>query len=97
MAELPRNTFCDFGDVPLCPWCREPTDEVQVPLENLSAALQRGLGRFIERSDEGETDADIVCDCPACGKPFAVGLKAHGMLLAVRTDADRRLLAREAA
>lgn len=94
---LPRNTSADYGDFPFCPWCQEPPFDLTIRLEAVMTALDRGLGRWVERSDDGGTDADIVCDCPSCAKPFAIALKRDGLvLLPVRTEADRRLLAGDA-
>ncbi|MGQ3041429.1 MAG: hypothetical protein ACT6TH_14485 [Brevundimonas sp.] len=96
MTQLPRNTTADYGDFPFCPWCREAPYELTVSLEALMVSLQRGLGHWVEVEPDGSTDADIVCDCPHCSKPFAVALKAEGVvLIPVRTEADRRLLAGE--
>lgn len=95
--DLPRNTFALFADFPLCPWCREAPYELSVPFEALIAHFGRGVHRWVAREDDGSTDADLVCDCPSCGKPFAIALHEEGVtLLAVRTAADRRLLAGDA-
>lgn len=90
---LPRNTSAHGGDFPFCPWCQEPPYGLALPMETVLAHIQRGLDRRVERNDDGSTDADIVCDCPSCAKPFAVALKSKGVvLLAVRTAADIRLM-----
>lgn len=95
--KLPRNTSSWFGDYPLCPWCEEPPFDLAIPMEMLLAHLARGFGHWVERGDDGSTDADIICDCPSCAKPFAVVLKEQGVILmAVRTATDLRLLAGEA-
>lgn len=94
---LPSNTFALFSDFPLCPWCREAPYDLNVPFEALMAHLSHGVHRWVAREDDGSTDADMVCDCPSCGKPFAIALHENGVtLLAVRTAADIRLLAGEA-
>lgn len=93
---LPHNTSALYGDFPCCPWCREAPYDLTVSLEALMAALMRGLGHWVEVEPDGRTDADIVCDCPHCAKPFALALKwERVVLIPVRTDADRRLLAGE--
>lgn len=90
---LPRNTEAYGGDFPFCPWCHEPPYSLALPLDAVLAHLQRGFDHWIERNDDGSTDADIVCDCPSCAKPFAVALKSSGVvLLPVRTAADLRLM-----
>lgn len=91
---LPSNTFAFLGDFPFCPWCHQPPNELAIPFEALLAHLNRGVDRWVSREDDGSTDADIVCDCPLCAKPFAVALHQNGVtLLAVTTEADRRLMA----
>lgn len=91
---LPSNTLAPLEDFPSCPWCRQPPFELVIPFEALLAHLSRGADRWVSREDDGSTDADIVCDCPLCAKPFAVALHQNGVtLLAVTTEADRRLMA----
>lgn len=99
VSRLPRDTHGQGEGLPRCPWCWEDTSDAVVTLEDLACAHDHRRLARPERSPDGAPDpVGLVATSTCCGRPILVALQDNGVrLLAVRTEADLRLLGVEAA
>jgi hypothetical protein len=87
-----------FDPTLICPHCSADMADATVRLEDLVSHLP--LGGFVATGPDGYADGEdrTLVSCPACSKPSVLRIvDASVVLIAARTPADRRYLARGAA